>query len=110
MPPKVQMVLTWPAEWNPHHAGSPQIQRRRSERVQQLAEAQAARDAEQAARDAEQAEEEAAKVAKKAAQKKKKRDNKKKAKKRTFEDTDHVEDEDIQFKPAKKQKTQSVFT
>jgi hypothetical protein len=30
--------------------------------------------------------------------------------KRALEDTDHVEDEVIQFKGAKKQKTQSVFT
>ena len=32
------------------------------------------------------------------------------ATKRFLEDTDHVEDEVILFKPAKKQKTQSVFT
>ena len=90
-------------EWNPHHESSPQRLARRSQRLKEVEAYRLAK-----------AEEDARKAADKAAKKKKKRDKQKLAKKtgaikRAIEDTDHVNDEDIQFKPAKKQKTQSGF-
>ena len=79
---------------NPHRQTSPEMERRRSQRLQKLAE-------EQAEADAKATEQAAAKAAKK----KKKRDGRKRKKTeeeaiKRIEDTDHVDDEDVQFNPS----------
>jgi len=89
---------------NPHHQ-TPQMKKdRHSQRLQELAEEQAAAkaeaDAKAVVKKAVMRKVMARRAAAKAAKKKKKRDRQKR-KKRAIEDTDHVEGEDIKFEPAK---------
>ena len=83
---------------NPHRQTSPEMERRRSQRLHVFA----AREAEEQAEAEEKATEQAAA---KAAKKKKKRDGRKRKKTeeeaiKRIEDTDHVDDEDVQFNPS----------
>ena len=109
---------------NPHRQTSPEIERRRSQRLQKLAEEQAEADAKAVVKKAVMRKVMARRAAAKAAKKKKKRDRWKRkkpalalAESRTssasssgsssFESVQEDEDTD---QPAKKQRTQSVFT
>ena len=81
-------------EWNPHHESSPQRLARRSQRLKEVEAYRLAK-----------AEEDAKTAADKAAKKKKKRDGRKRKKTeeeaiKRIEDTDHVDDEDVQFNPS----------
>ena len=83
---------------NPHRQTSPEMELRRSQRLHVFA----AREAEEQAEAEEKATEQAAA---KAAKKKKKRDGRKRKKTeeeaiKRIEDTDHVDDEDVQFNPS----------
>ena len=83
---------------NPHRQTSPEMELRRSQRLHVFAAREAEEQAEADAKATEQA-------AAKAAKKKKKRDGRKRKKTeeeaiKRIEDTDHVDDEDVQFNPS----------